>query len=153
MKVIVRACVIAATMVLSTVPVHPSYTSYKEPPPSVPIIEDFHLLCQLVEEEAGNQTITARQKVAEVVLNRADFYGMTIRDTIYAGTVFKTVPTLSTSTPSENTILSVKIALGNDDRVDALWFCDDSEKDFQKYFSQPIEMVEKHDNMEFWRIQ
>lgn len=114
---------------------------------------EFSLLCKLVQAEAGNQTTIAKQRVAEVVLNRTKHYKRSITQIIYAKGIFSSVSKLSHTTPNKNTVKAVKNALESDKRIDALWFCDDSETNFQSCFSQTIEIVEKQNDMIFWRIK
>lgn len=116
-------------------------------------IEDFDLIATVVEAETGNQPDIARQKVAEVILNRMA-QGYTAEQVIFAPRAFACTPKLNTTYPSERSIQAVKVAMNNVEKIDSLYFCDDSIIDtFPSYFSQPMEIVSRHGDMVFWRVK
>ena len=53
-----------------------------------PILTDSELIAMVVHAEAGNQPMIGRVAVASVVLNRCDYWGLTVESVVYAKNQF-----------------------------------------------------------------
>ena len=59
-------------------------TEAEEEEPKVPILSDQELIAMVVMSEAGNQDMLGKCAVASVVLNRCDYFGLTVESVVKA---------------------------------------------------------------------
>ena len=94
-------------------------TEAEEEEPKAPILSDQELIAMVVMSEAGNQDMLGKVAVASVVLNRCDYYGLTVESVVYAKNQFAMADTYS-----EEDLRAVEIAQENRDLfpADMMWF-------------------------------
>ena len=59
-------------------------TEAEEEEPKAPILSDQELIAMVVMSEAGNQDMLGKVAVASVVLNRCDYFGLTVESVVKA---------------------------------------------------------------------
>ena len=59
-------------------------TEVEEEEPKAPILSDQELIAMVVMSEAGNQDMLGKCAVASVVLNRCDYFGLTVESVVKA---------------------------------------------------------------------
>ena len=59
-------------------------TETEEEEPKAPILSDQELIARVVMSEAGNQDMLGKVAVASVVLNRCDYFGLTVESVVKA---------------------------------------------------------------------
>lgn len=59
-------------------------TEIEEEEPKAPILTDQELIAMVVMAEAGNQDMLGKVAVASVVLNRCDYFGLTVESVVKA---------------------------------------------------------------------
>ena len=59
-------------------------TETEEEEPKTPILSDQELIAMVVMSEAGNQDMLGKVAVASVVLNRCDYFGLTVESVVKA---------------------------------------------------------------------
>ena len=59
-------------------------TETEEEEPKAPILSDQELIAMVVMSEAGNQDMLGKVAVASVVLNRCDYFGLTVESVVKA---------------------------------------------------------------------
>lgn len=59
-------------------------TETEEEDPKTPILSDEELIAMVVMSEAGNQDMLGKVAVASVVLNRCDYFGLTVESVVKA---------------------------------------------------------------------
>lgn len=59
-------------------------TEAEEEEPKAPILSDQELIAMVVMSEAGNQDMLGKCAVASVVLNRCDYFGLTVESVVKA---------------------------------------------------------------------
>ena len=75
-----------------------------------PILTDSELIAMVVHAEAGNQPMIGRVAVASVVLNRCDYWGLTVESVVYAKNQF-----VIANSYTESDMRAVEIAMNNRD--------------------------------------
>ena len=75
-----------------------------------PILMDEELIAMVVHAEANNQPMIGKVAVAAVVLNRCDYFGLTVESVVYAKNQFAIADTYS-----KDDMRAVEIAMSNRD--------------------------------------
>lgn len=78
--------------------------------PSTPFYDDDELIAMVVHAEAGGEKLIGKVAVAAVILNRCDYYGLTVESVVYAKNQFAMADTYS-----EEDLRAVEIAQENRD--------------------------------------
>lgn len=120
--------------------------------------DDYEVLLQIVQAEAGYEDIIGRILVANVVLNRVEvgFCGNTITDVVFAEGQFSPVAigSIFYVTPDETTIEAVERALkGEDHSQGALYFMNRAlaSKKGIRWFDKNLKFLFKHGGHEFYK--
>ena len=94
-----------------------------------PILSDTDMIAAVVEAEARGESMMGKVAVALVVMNRADYYGLTVETVVNSKDQFAYNPDLI---PSEESYRAVKIAQDNRDLLpeDVMWFRSGKYHDF-----------------------
>ena len=122
--------------------------------------EDYHVLCTIVEAEAGDQDAKGRILVANVIINRVKKegkFGSTIKEVVFAnnGKTYQFSPTKPGGryyrvTASELTIECVDRALrGEDYSQGALYFCMKTSPN--SWFNRKLQFLFKHQDHYFYK--
>ena len=114
-------------------------TETEEEEPKAPILSDQELIAMVVMSEAGNQDMLGKVAVASVVLNRCDYFGLTVESVVKAKGQFS-FPYYGTV--SEDCYRAVEIAQENRDLFpeDMLYF-----RAFKYHdFGVPYEQIGDH---------
>ena len=82
--------------------------------PSKPVLTDEELIAQVVHAEANGEEMIGKVAVAAVVLNRCDYFGLTVESVVYAKNQFA----ISDSYTDED-LRAVEIAQKNRDLFDS----------------------------------
>jgi len=119
--------------------------------------DDYQVLLQIVEAEAGTEDMKGRMLVANVILNRLEvgFGGNTISDVVFDKGQFSPVADgrFFTVTPTETTIEAVERVLdGEDHSKGALYFMNRAKasKRGARWFDRNLELLFKHGDHEFY---
>lgn len=75
-----------------------------------PVLMDEELIAMVVHAEANNQPMIGKVAVAAVVLNRCDYFGLTVESVVYAKNQFAIADTYS-----KDDMRAVEIAMNNRD--------------------------------------
>ena len=78
--------------------------------PARPVLMDEELIAMVIHAEAGGEELVGKVAVAAVVLNRCDYYGLTVESVVYAKNQFAMADTYS-----EEDLRAVEIAQENRD--------------------------------------
>lgn len=78
--------------------------------PAKPVLMDEELIAMVVHAEAGNQSMLGKTAVAAVVLNRCDYWNLTVETVVYADNQFA----IADSYTKED-MRAVEIAINNRD--------------------------------------
>ena len=120
--------------------------------------DDYQVLLQIVQAEAGYEDIIGRILVANVVLNRVEvgFCGKTITDVVFAKDQFSPVANgyIFRVVPDETTIEAVERALkGEDHSQGALYFMNRklASKKGIRWFDKHLKFLFKHGGHEFYK--
>ena len=82
--------------------------------PSKPVLTDEELIAQVVHAEANGEEMIGKTAVAAVVLNRCDYFGLTVESVVYAKNQFAI-----SDTYTETDMRAVEIAQKNRDLFDS----------------------------------
>jgi len=119
--------------------------------------DDYQVLLQIVEAEAGTEDIMGRMLVANVILNRLElgFGGNTISDVVFAKGQFSPVADgrFFTVTPTETTIEAVNRVLDGEDYSEgALYFMNRTRasKRGARWFDRNLKLLFQHGDHGFY---
>lgn len=119
--------------------------------------DDYQVLLQIVEAEAGTEDIMGRMLVANVILNRLEigFGGETISDVVFAKGQFSPVADgrFFTVTPTEDTVEAVERVLdGEDYSKGALYFMNRARasKRGARWFDRNLKLLFQHGDHGFY---
>lgn len=119
--------------------------------------DDYQVLLQIVEAEAGTEDIKGRMMVANVILNRLEigFGGDTITDVVFAKGQFSPVADgrFFTVTPTDATIEAVERVINGEDYSEgALYFMNRARasKGGARWFDRNLKLLFKHGDHGFY---